>query len=60
LSIGDYGKETCYVLLYFDGYELQQIKEIPISGAYVGKARADIIDGYLYLLEKTLHVIDMF
>lgn len=60
LSIGDYGKETCYVLLYFDGYELQQIKEIPISGAYVGTARADIIDGYLYLLEKTLHVIDMF
>ena len=60
LSIGDYNKQTCYLLLYFDGYEFQIVDEIPISGAYVGTARADIIDGYLYLLEKTLHVVKLF
>ena len=56
-----------YVLLCFDGDQLVEMAKIPIVaegfnvgsiffGKDLGKCRADIIDGYLYLLEETLHV----
>ena len=49
-----------YVLLHFDGYQLLTVARIPMSHSYVENCRADIIDGYLYLLEQDLQVIDLF
>ena len=54
LNAGQY----VYVLLCFDGHQLVELERIPVSSDYVytEECRADIIDGYLYLLEETLHV----
>ena len=65
-------EQGVYVLLQFDGHQLVELIQIPITklncaysnilGGYIysandtSKCRADIIDGYLYLLEETLHV----
>jgi uncharacterized secreted protein with C-terminal beta-propeller domain len=51
-----------YLLLHFDGYQIHRIQDIPISG-YPDNVRADIIDGYLYLLTDEsdgLKVIQVF
>jgi hypothetical protein len=31
-----------------------------MESEYVNNARADIIDGYLYLLEETLQVVNLY
>ena len=65
-------EQGVYVLLQFDGHQFVELIQIPITklncaynnilGGYIfhandmSKCRADIIDGYLYLLEETLHV----
>lgn len=50
-----------YVLLQFDGQQLNVVQEIEISGKKWGilleTIRADMIDGYLYILEDTLQVV---
>jgi uncharacterized secreted protein with C-terminal beta-propeller domain len=56
LAVNDWSGDTYYFLLHFDGYQLVTVAQIPINGAYLSTARADIIDGYLYLLEKDIHV----
>ena len=48
-----------YLLLHFDGYELHNLKDISITGA-LSNVRAAIIDGYLYLLEDTLQVEEIY
>ena len=56
-----------YILLHLDGNQFVELAKIPIAadefdvgsiffGEDLSKCRADIIDGYLYLLEETLHV----
>ena len=52
------GKEY-YLLLHFDGYELRNMKDLRIDGI-MNAVRADIIDGYLYLLEETLQVVKLW
>ena len=49
-----------YILLHFDGYQLLTVAQIPMSRNYVQNCRADIIDGYLYLLEQGLQVINLY
>lgn len=50
-----------YVLLQFDGQQLNVVQEIEISGKkwriLLETIRADMIDGYLYILEDTLQVV---
>lgn len=52
------GKEY-YLLLHYDGYELRNMKDLRIGGV-MDAVRADIIDGYLYLLEEKLQVIKLW
>ena len=52
--------QTEYVLLHFDGYQLMTVAQVPMSRSYVQNCRADIIDGYLYLLEQGLQVVDLY
>ena len=59
LAAKDWKGKTHYFLLHFDGYQLVTVLQIPMSGSYVSTARADIIDGYLYLLEDTLQVVKL-
>lgn len=59
IAVGNWGSGCYYLLLHFDGYKLTVIREIPIDGVFVNNARADIIDGYLYLLEDTLQVVNL-
>lgn len=47
--------ETAYVLLHFDGYELNEIKSVPMDGN-ISKMRAVLIDGYLYVFGDTFAV----
>jgi hypothetical protein len=60
IAVGDWGAGYSYLLLHFDGYQLTVIREIPMESEYVNNARADIIDGYLYLLEETLQVVNLY
>ena len=60
IATGNWGSGCYYLLLHFDGYKLTVIREIPIDGVFVNNARADIIDGYLYLLEKQLQVVKLY
>lgn len=48
-----------YLLLHFDGYELHNLRGFGIGGA-LENVRADIIDGYLYLLEQDLQVVKLY
>lgn len=52
---------TSYVLLQFDGQQLNVVQEIEMSdlkgSVSLPNVRADIIDGYLYLLGNTLQVV---
>ena len=48
LAVSDHGEEA-YILLHFDGYKLHEIVTVACSGA-LDRVRADIIDGYLYIL----------
>lgn len=59
LAVNDWSGDTYYFLLHFDGYQLVTVAQIPINGAYLSTARADIIDGYLYLLEKDIQVVKL-
>lgn len=56
LAIGEYTGYCYYLLLHFDGYQLQPVVKLPIHGSYVQNSRADMIDGWLYLLEEQLQV----
>ena len=47
--------QSYYLLLHFDGYEVHVLEMLHIDGI-ITEVRADIIDGYLYLLEDTLQV----
>lgn len=60
IAVGNWGSGCYYLLLHFDGYKLTVIREIPIDGVFVNNARADIIDGYIYLLEKQLQVVKLY
>ena len=60
LAVHDWAGKTHYFLLHFDGYQLNTVAQIPMSSSYVGRNRADIIDGYLYLLEETLQVVKLW
>ena len=60
LAVYDWAGKTHYFLLHFDGYQLNTVAQIPMSDSYVGRSRADIIDGYLYLLEETLQVVKLW
>jgi uncharacterized secreted protein with C-terminal beta-propeller domain len=60
IAVGNWGSGCYYLLLHFDGYKLTVIREIPIDGVFVNNARADIIDGYLYLLEEQLQVVKLY
>ncbi len=60
LAVHDWAGKTHYFLLHFDGYQLNTVAQIPMSDSYVGRSRADIIDGYLYLLEETLQVVKLW
>lgn len=48
---------TYYFLLHFDGYQFATIAQIPLKSAELNTIRADMIDGYLYLLEQQLQVV---
>ncbi len=52
---------TSYVLLQFDGQQLNVVQEIEMSDSRwsvsLPNVRADIIDGYLYILGNTLQVV---
>ena len=49
-----------YLLLHFDGYELVVLQQLSMKNDYVQLCRADIIDGYLYLLEDKLQVVKVY
>jgi uncharacterized secreted protein with C-terminal beta-propeller domain len=49
-----------YLLLHFDGYELVVLQQLSMKNGYVRLCRADIIDGYLYLLEDQLQVVKVY
>lgn len=57
IGLGIWG--TRYILLYFDGYELVEIMNIPLE-CNNDTVRAVYIDGYLYVLGKefTVHKVD--
>lgn len=61
LAVQDWSSgQTNYFLLHFDGYQLVTVAQIPMSRSYVQDCRADIIDGYLYLLEQDLQVVKLY
>lgn len=60
LAVYDWAGKTHYFLLHFDGYQLNTVAQIPMSDSYVSRCRADIIDGYLYLLEEKLQVVKLW
>ena len=63
LAIGTYqgnNDYAYYLLLHFDGYQLQQVAKLPIYDVYVETCRADVIDGWLYLLESDLQVCRIY
>ena len=47
-------------MLHFDGYELVVLQQLSMKNGYVRLCRADIIDGYLYLLEDQLQVVKVY
>ncbi len=52
-----YDQSHKYLLLHFDGYELRVLGEYEITDSFPsGSVRADIIDGWLYLLTSYLTV----
>ena len=42
------GKKDRYILLYFDGYELVELVNVPLAGD-LSRARGVYIDGYMYM-----------
>ena len=51
LGVRDYYNGYQYILLHFDGYELEEIARVNLSdGAYCEMVRAFMDDGYLYIL----------
>jgi len=50
------GPERKYILLHFDGYRLN-LRHITDCGGDVTAVRADIIDGYLYILSSEFTVV---
>ena len=53
-----YGRYS-YLLLHFDGYAFHVLQEIPIPCTY-DDVRADVIDGWLYLLGNELEVTQVW
>ena len=51
--------ELYYLLLHYDGYEIYNLLDVQISSK-VDTVRADIIDGWLYLLEDDLQVVKVW
>ena len=45
-----------YVLLLFDGYEIQELARIPYDGTWLNRTRGVVIDDYLYVFGKNLAV----
>ncbi len=50
--------ENHYLLLHFDGYKFNQVKEIPMNRFASNQTRATIIDGWLYLLYNDRCVVE--
>ena len=48
-----------YLLLHFDGYQFRVLSETPVYGG-LEQTRADLIDGWLYLLHTELNVMPIF
>ncbi len=58
LAVSDWddGKET-YVLLHFDGYQLNEIATVESESGYIlSMTRACMVDGYLYVLSQSFDV----
>lgn len=55
LGINDWNGENGYILLHFDGYELNEIAKIPMSGS-LDQMRGVLIDGYLYVFGESFLV----
>ena len=54
LAMRDYWSGGRYVLLQFDGYELQTVLQVPLDEYTApGTARAFLADGYFYILEAS-------
>jgi len=58
LAVTDYGKygKTEYILLHFDGYKLHERETVECGGG-LEAVRADVIDGFLYVLSSGFSVI---
>ena len=61
LGIFDYNRAERYIVLHFDGFQLNEVLNVDI-GAYPEYCRATLIDGYMYILGqnqfKVVHVWD--
>lgn len=52
--------ESYYLVLRFNGTEFEKIAKIPLADVLnLGDCRATVIDGYLYVLDSDLHVLEM-
>lgn len=52
--------QSYYLVLQFNGTELETIAKIPLEDVLnLGDCRATEIDGYLYVLDSELHVIEL-
>ncbi len=49
LGIFDYNSAERYIVLHFDGFQLNEVLNVAI-GAYPDDCRATLIDGYMYIL----------
>ena len=52
LEVKDRDGNCRYLLLHFDGYQLNVLAQIPLNadGAYLNTFRACMVDGYLYVM----------
>ncbi len=60
IPVVDYEEYTPrYLLLQLDGDRWQLLHEIDLQWSSLSDIRATVIDGYLYILEDTLHIVPM-
>lgn len=55
LGIRNWNGDSVYLLLHFDGYEVNEVRQIPMNGA-LEQMRAVIIDGWLYVFGDSFTV----
>jgi uncharacterized secreted protein with C-terminal beta-propeller domain len=54
------GQKPIYVLLHFDGYELNELLRVPVSVGDLASVRAVLIDGWLYVFDEDFKVVKAF